>query len=51
MKPTASHPNVPGRLPVQRLQNEQYRQIGNAVPCRFAQAVAMSVRDVYLGGS
>ena len=32
-------------------KTKQYRQIGNAVPCRFAHAIAMSVRDAYLGGS
>ena len=29
-------------------KTKQYRQIGNAVPCRFAEAVASSVRDAYL---
>lgn len=29
-------------------KTKQYRQIGNAVPCAFAQAVAESVRDAYL---
>jgi len=29
-------------------KTEQYRQIGNAVPCRFAEAVANAVRDAYL---
>ena len=31
-------------------KTKQYKQIGNAVPCRFAEAVATSVRDAYLGG-
>ncbi len=31
-------------------KTKQYRQIGNAVPCRFAEAVACSVRDAFLGG-
>lgn len=31
-------------------KTKQYRQIGNAVPCRFAEAVAASVRDAYLAG-
>ena len=29
-------------------KTKQYRQIGNAVPCRFAKAVASAVRDAYL---
>ena len=29
-------------------KTKQYKQIGNAVPCRFAEAVASSVRDAYL---
>ena len=29
-------------------KTKQYKQIGNAVPCRFAQAVASAVRDAYL---
>lgn len=28
-------------------KTKQYKQIGNAVPCRFAEAVARSVRDAY----
>ena len=31
-------------------KTKQYKQIGNAVPCRFASAVAAAVRDAYLGG-
>ncbi|MBQ8666473.1 MAG: DNA cytosine methyltransferase [Lachnospiraceae bacterium] len=31
-------------------KTKQYKQIGNAVPCRFAEAVAASIRDAYLGG-
>ena len=31
-------------------KTKQYKQIGNAVPCRFAEAVACSVRDAYFGG-
>ncbi len=30
-------------------KTKQYRQIGNAVPCRFAKAVAESVRAAYFG--
>ena len=30
-------------------KTKQYKQIGNAVPCRFAAAVAVAVRDAYLG--
>lgn len=29
-------------------KTKQYKQIGNAVPCRFAEAVASAVRDAYL---
>lgn len=29
-------------------KTKQYKQIGNAVPCRFAKAVALSVKDAYL---
>ena len=29
-------------------KTKQYRQIGNAVPCRFAEAIASAVRDAYL---
>lgn len=29
-------------------KTKQYGQIGNAVPCRFAEAVASSIRDAYL---
>lgn len=32
-------------------KTKQYRQIGNAVPCRFAEAVASAVKDAYLGGN
>ena len=28
-------------------KTKQYRQIGNAVPCRFAEVVALSVRDAF----
>ena len=31
-------------------KTKQYRQIGNAVPCQFAKAVASAVRDAYLKG-
>lgn len=31
-------------------KTKQYKQIGNAVPCRFATAVASAVRDAYFGG-
>ena len=31
-------------------KSKQYKQIGNAVPCRFAEAVAASVRDAYFAG-
>lgn len=31
-------------------KTKQYKQIGNAVPCRFAQAVALSVKDAFLEG-
>ena len=30
-------------------KTKQYKQIGNAVPCLFAEAVAKSVRDAYMG--
>lgn len=30
-------------------KTKQYKQIGNAVPCLFAEAVARAVRDAYLG--
>lgn len=30
-------------------KTQQYKQIGNAVPCRFAEAIAKSVRDAFLG--
>ena len=30
-------------------KTKQYKQIGNAVPCRFAEAVATSVRDAFFG--
>ena len=30
-------------------KTKQYRQIGNAVPCRFAFAVASAIRDAYFG--
>lgn len=33
------------------LKTKQYKQIGNAVPCRFAEAVACAVRDAYLMGN
>lgn len=29
-------------------KTKQYKQIGNAVPCHFAKAVALSVKDAYL---
>lgn len=29
------------------MKTKQYKQIGNAVPCRFAKAVASSIRDAY----
>lgn len=29
-------------------KTKQYKQIGNAVPCRFAKAVAVAIRDSYL---
>lgn len=29
-------------------KTKQYRQIGNAVPCRFAEAVAVAIRDSYM---
>ena len=29
-------------------KTKQYKQIGNAVPCKFAEAVALSVSDAYL---
>lgn len=29
-------------------KTKQYKQIGNAVPCRFARAVALSIREAYL---
>ncbi|MBR1496775.1 MAG: DNA cytosine methyltransferase [Oscillospiraceae bacterium] len=32
-------------------KTKQYKQIGNAVPCQFANAVACSVRDAYMGGN
>lgn len=32
-------------------KTKQYKQIGNAVPCRFAEAVAKAVRNAYLEGS
>lgn len=32
-------------------KTKQYKQIGNAVPCRFAEAVASAVRDAYLSGN
>lgn len=32
-------------------KTKQHKQIGNAMPRRFAHTVAMSVRDAYLGGS
>lgn len=32
-------------------KTKQYKQIGNAVPCRFAEAVARSVREAYFGSS
>lgn len=31
-------------------KTKQYKQIGNAVPCRFAEAVARSVREAYFDG-
>ena len=31
-------------------KTKKYRQIGNAVPCKFAEAVARSIRDVILEG-
>lgn len=31
-------------------KTKQYRQIGNAVPCLFAKAVACAICDAYLGG-
>lgn len=31
-------------------KTKQYRQIGNAVPCVFAKAVACAVRDAFFGG-
>lgn len=32
-------------------KTKQYRQIGNAVPCKFAEAVAMSVKIAYMEGN
>ena len=32
-------------------KTKQYKQIGNAVPCKFAEAVAMSVRIAYMEGN
>ncbi len=32
-------------------KTKQYKQIGNAVPCRFARAVALAVREAYLEGN
>lgn len=29
-------------------KTKQYKQIGNAVPCKFARAIAFSIRDAYL---
>ena len=29
-------------------KTKQYKQIGNAVPCRFAEVVASAIRDAYL---
>lgn len=29
-------------------KTKQYKQIGNAVPCRFAEAIASAVRDAYM---
>lgn len=31
-------------------KTKQYRQIGNAVPCKFAEAVARAIRETYLEG-
>lgn len=32
-------------------KTKQYKQIGNAVPCKFAEAVAMSVKIAYMEGN
>lgn len=50
IKECAAIQTFPSKYKFSGKKSKQYMQIGNAVPCRFAEAVATSVRDAYLEG-
>lgn len=47
IKECASIQTFPDKYRFSGRKTKQYRQIGNAVPCRFAEAVASAVKDAY----
>lgn len=49
IKESAAIQTFPGDYIFCGRKTKQYRQIGNAVPCRFAKAVASSIKDAYFG--
>ncbi len=48
LKEAAAIQTFPPEYKFSGAKSKQYRQIGNAVPCLFARAVAESVKDAYL---
>lgn len=49
IKECAAIQTFPAEYKFSGRKTKQYKQIGNAVPCQFANAVACSVRDAYMG--
>jgi DNA (cytosine-5)-methyltransferase 1 len=50
LKEAAAFQTFPDSYLFSGRKTKQYRQIGNAVPCRFAEAVARSIREAYFDG-